>query len=166
MDRDSVVLPGTRHLLRPDGAATLLAALFGLMLGHSTAAHSASDAAAIAGCPSTPNCVSSRSHDEGHHVRPLSFEGSREDAWQRLRRALRDEPRLRVVEDRPAEGYLRAEATSRMFGFVDDVELKLVPEANIIDVRSASRVGYWDLGVNRRRVERLRVRYRQSSDQP
>jgi uncharacterized protein (DUF1499 family) len=42
---------------------------------------------------------------------------------------------------------------------VDDLEFRLIPEEHIIDVRSASRVGYWDLGANRRRVERIRERF-------
>ena len=120
----------------------------------------------LAGCPATPNCVSSRSSTDGHHIRPFTFEGSPGVAWERLKRAVQSEPRLAVVEDDPQAGYLRIEATSRLLGFVDDVEFRLVPDAGIIDVRSASRVGYWDLGVNRRRVERLREQFVALSDRP
>jgi len=45
---------------------------------------------------------------------------------------------------------------SRFFGFIDDLELKLDPQSKTISIRSASRRGYYDLGVNRRRVENLR----------
>ena len=52
--------------------------------------------------------------------------------------------------------YIHAEARSAMFGFVDDVELQMLPSGDVIAIRSASRVGYSDMGVNRRRVERIR----------
>jgi uncharacterized protein (DUF1499 family) len=90
----------------------------------------------------------------------LSFEGSAEDALEALKRALRGEPRLDVVDEKPADHYLRAEATSAVLRFVDDVELQVMAKEKVIEVRSASRLGYWDLGVNRRRVERLRERFR------
>jgi len=77
-------------------------------------------------------------------------------AWEALKRALAAEPGIRIAEEDKERGYLRAEATSRIFRFVDDVAFQLVAEERLIHVRSASRVGYWDLGVNRRRVERLR----------
>jgi uncharacterized protein (DUF1499 family) len=108
-------------------------------------------------CPKTPNCVSSRDRDEGRFIRPLSFDGAAEQAWKHLRTALLEDERVRVVAEGP--GVLRAESTSRVFRFVDDLEFRLIPEEHIIDVRSASRVGYWDLGVNRRRVERIRERF-------
>jgi uncharacterized protein (DUF1499 family) len=79
-----------------------------------------------------------------------------EEAWAALKRAVGSEPRTRLVEEDKERWYLRAEARSRLFRFVDDVEFQLVPEERLVHVRSASRVGYWDLGVNRRRVERLR----------
>jgi uncharacterized protein (DUF1499 family) len=79
-----------------------------------------------------------------------------DEAWAALKRVLGAEPRTRVVEEDNERWYLRAEATSRLFRFVDDVEFQLIPEEHLMHVRSASRVGYWDLGVNRRRVERLR----------
>lgn len=60
-----------------------------------------------------------------------------------------------MVEEDRGDGYMRAEAVSFLFRFVDDVEFQILPEDHLIHVRSASRVGYWDLGVNRRRVERI-----------
>jgi uncharacterized protein (DUF1499 family) len=64
-------------------------------------------------------------------------------------------PRTRIVTD--AEGYLHAECRSALLGFVDDLELHLRPADAQIAVRSASRLGYSDMGVNRRRVEALRA---------
>jgi uncharacterized protein (DUF1499 family) len=63
-------------------------------------------------------------------------------------------PRTRIVAD--TGSYLHAECRSALFGFVDDLELQLRPDRSLIAVRSASRVGYSDLGANRRRVEELR----------
>jgi uncharacterized protein (DUF1499 family) len=56
-------------------------------------------------------------------------------------------------------GYLWATFTTRVFRFVDDMALRMEAARGVIHVRSASRVGYWDLGVNRKRVETLRVRF-------
>ncbi len=108
-------------------------------------------------CPDTPNCVSSRDRDQRHHVRPLSFDGPADQAWSDARAALLEEARTAIVAELPT--VLRAESVSLVFRFVDDVILELVPDRKLIEVRSASRVGYWDLGVNRRRVERIRARF-------
>jgi uncharacterized protein (DUF1499 family) len=108
----------------------------------------------LAPCPTSPNCISSQASDEGHHAAPFRFTGEASQAWRRLKSALHTEPRLTITED--TGGYLHAEARSRVFHFVDDVEFVLDPAAEMIQVRSASRVGYSDFGVNRRRVERIR----------
>lgn len=104
-------------------------------------------------CPGTPNCVSSQDVTASR-IEPLAFSGDAATAWRRLAAVLAGMPRMRVVES--SERYLRAEATSRVFGFVDDVEFLLDASVGIIHVRSASRVGYSDLGVNRDRVESIR----------
>lgn len=109
----------------------------------------------LADCPDSPNCVSSRATDPGHRVEPIRFDGDPAAAWQRLRSVAAGWPRWRVITD--AEGYLHVEARTLVFGFVDDLECQLDPEARVIHVRSASRVGHSDLGVNRVRVERLRA---------
>ncbi|MDX1431956.1 MAG: DUF1499 domain-containing protein [Gammaproteobacteria bacterium] len=111
----------------------------------------------LAPCPETPNCVSSLSDDPDRRVAPIAFTGDAAEAFARLARLVEATPRTRVVERRP--DYLRVEFTSRLFGFVDDVELVLDAPGRVIQVRSASRVGYWDLGANRRRVEDLRERF-------
>ena len=67
------------------------------------------------------------------------------------------EPRITIV--REEEGYMHAEARSLLFRFVDDVEFLLDADNRLIHVRSASRTGYSDLGVNRRRVERIRTAF-------
>lgn len=110
----------------------------------------------ISDCPSSPNCVSSRAQDPEHRVDPIAVDVAPDAAWEILRQTLAAEPRLRIVEERKDQWYLHAEATSLVFRFVDDVEFQLDPEQRLLHVRSASRVGHWDLGINRRRVERLR----------
>jgi uncharacterized protein (DUF1499 family) len=111
----------------------------------------------LADCPDSPNCVSSQSDDPEHRVEPLPLRGSGSEALARLRSVLAAMPHTRIVEEQG--DYLHAEATSLVFGFVDDVELLVDEGAKVIHVRSASRVGHSDLGVNRDRVERLREAY-------
>ena len=104
-------------------------------------------------CPQTPNCVSSLADDEIHAVDPIPFSGPWESAMARLERVLSEMPGARIVS---LEGpYLRATFRSPVLRFVDDLELLADPEASLVHVRSASRVGSWDFGANRRRVERL-----------
>jgi uncharacterized protein (DUF1499 family) len=105
-------------------------------------------------CPSSPNCVSSDASDEGHAVEPLRIATSPDEAWTTLAEILRERPRTKITAR--TDRYLHAEVRSALFRFVDDVEFHLRPVEGIIAVRSASRVGYSDLGVNRRRVEGLR----------
>lgn len=105
-------------------------------------------------CPDRPNCVSSQSADPRHAIRPLSYEGTRADAAERLLKLLRSMPRSRVVTVTP--DYIHAEFTSRVFRFVDDVEFVFAGADKNIQLRSASRLGYSDFGVNRKRVETIR----------
>ena len=108
----------------------------------------------LAPCPASPNCVSSQATDAEHFTDPLRFTGDATLVWDQLKSALGTESRLTIVED--TGSYLHAEVRSLVFRFVDDIEFVLDPEAGVIQVRSASRAGYSDFGVNRRRVERIR----------
>ena len=114
----------------------------------------------LADCPSSPNCVNSQTGDEDHAVAPFTYEGSRQDAFNRLENAVTSLKRTQIVEER--DDYLRVECKSAILRFVDDVEFYF-PEENVIHVRSASRIGYSDLGVNRKRVEKLRKLFNASS---
>lgn len=112
--------------------------------------------ARFAPCPKRPNCVSSMFfQDKGHYVLPISImplgEKSRID---RLLEVINSFENIKVVE--MDDNYLRVEFTSKWFGFVDDVEF-LIKDSHT-DVRSASRIGYSDMGVNRRRIEDIRER--------
>ena len=108
----------------------------------------------FATCPDTPNCVSSETQDPRHAVAPMQLAGNSEKEWAEIRTVVGALPRSRIVT--ATEHYLHATLKSRLFGFIDDLELKLDPHTKMIGIRSASRTGAYDLGVNRRRVENLR----------
>ena len=108
----------------------------------------------LAACPQTPNCVSSQAANGRNAIAPFAFDEPAATAWDRLKSVVQSQARTVIVDE--TANYLHAETRSRLFGFVDDVEFLLLPDDNIIHVRSASRTGYSDFGVNRRRVERLR----------
>jgi len=135
--------------------ATLPAMLLAVILSLMSTILPAGEALhTLAPCPASPNCVCSRAGDRSHFIEPLRYTGNAERAWQRLKAALGSESRLTIAED--SGDYLHAEARSLLFRFVDDIEFLLDPGEGVIQVRSASRVGYSDFGVNRRRVERIR----------
>ena len=114
----------------------------------------------LAPCPSSPNCVSSDAEDQAHRVEPFRIAAPAERTWETLREVVAALPRTLVVK---ATGdYLHAECASAIMGFVDDLELHLRSPEGTIAVRSASRVGYSDLGVNTNRVERLRQKLEQA----
>ncbi len=108
-------------------------------------------------CPSSPNCVSSQATDAKHGIDPIAYDASAKEARDRLEEIVRDMPRTRVV--RRDEDYMQLECTSRIFRFVDDVEFWFDDANKVIHCRSASRKGYSDLGVNRRRLEAIRERF-------
>ncbi|WP_319423605.1 DUF1499 domain-containing protein [Pleurocapsa sp. FMAR1] len=109
----------------------------------------------LAACPSSPNCVVSQDGDEKHAVEPITYKSDRATAKETLLKVLSVVPRTEVIED--TDNYIYAESTSRIFKFVDDAEFYFPEDENIIQVRSASRVGESDLGVNRRRIEQIRL---------
>ena len=113
----------------------------------------------LAPCPNKPNCVSSQAaaSDTQHYIEALTYSGEPAQAREQLERAIAGMKRARVVV-REAK-YWRAEFTSALWRFVDDVEFLFDDDARRIDIRSASRVGYSDLGVNRRRIEEIRRRF-------
>jgi len=105
-------------------------------------------------CPNSPNCVCSQDTAPQHAIAPLSFTSDVATARARLLKALATLPRIKILVDQPE--YLHATSTTLIMRFVDDLEFLIDPQAKVIHVRSASRLGYSDLGVNRKRVEALR----------
>ena len=107
----------------------------------------------VAGCPATPNCVSSAApaDDAEHRVAPLAYTGGAAAAKERMKRVVAAMPRTALVGE--TEHTLRFTFTSALVRFVDDVDMVFVDGR--IEIRSASRVGKDDLGANRRRVEAI-----------
>ena len=95
--------------------------------------------------------------DAGHAIAPLTYTGTRERAMEALVKIIEATPRTRIVSR--SQDYIYAEYQSALMGFVDDVEFWFEPGAKTIQVRSASRLGYSDFGVNRARVEDIRRRF-------
>ncbi|MEN8207377.1 MAG: DUF1499 domain-containing protein [Pseudomonadota bacterium] len=110
-------------------------------------------------CPDSPNCVSSLSTDETHYIEPFSYADAPTQAWDRLKAAVLSGKRVTLIEDTGT--YLHVEVRSLIFRFTDDVEFLLLDKDKLIHVRSASRTGHSDFGVNRRRVEQIRTRFNQ-----
>jgi len=106
-------------------------------------------------CPSSPNCVSTQAQDEGHAIGPFRYRKSRAEAKEALKEIVQSLPRTKLVEEN--ESYLHYEFTSLLLRFVDDVEFLFDDDTKTIHFRSASRSGYGDLGVNRKRMEQLRT---------
>jgi uncharacterized protein (DUF1499 family) len=108
----------------------------------------------LAPCPAKPNCVSSETgEDADHRIAPIDYSGTdAEAAWVRVRQVIAElGGEVAIVDD----AYIAATFTSSLFRFVDDVECRLDPSKQQIQIRSASRVGYSDLGVNRKRAEAI-----------
>jgi len=106
----------------------------------------------LAPCKPSPNCVSSQADlaDREHYIAPLAFRGSMQD----LRRAVESMARASVIS--AERNYLYAEFRTRLMRYVDDVELYYDEKQGLVHVRSASRLGRRDFGVNRNRIEALR----------
>ena len=111
-------------------------------------------------CPDTPNCVCSEDTASSAYIEALHFSGSPEAAWVKLKQLVVSSGGVINKEDRT---YLLSSYTSRWLRFVDDVEFRMDAENRLIHVRSASRVGHSDFGVNKKRVEMLRGLFNQTS---
>ncbi len=110
-------------------------------------------------CPESPNCVSSLAKPENDHfIDPFIIKGSSDETWKALIKILKNQGRTIITKE--SENSIDAEVKSLVFRFVDDVQFRLDNQAGVIHVRSASRTGYSDLGVNRKRVEEIRKQLR------
>ena len=113
-------------------------------------------------CPNSPNCVSSKSKDPGRAMPPLPYLKSGEESMNSLVAIVREMKRATIVSSTPS--YLHVEFRSALFRFVDDVEFVLDDSARLIHFRSASRTGYYDFGVNRKRMKEISDRYLRSAE--
>jgi uncharacterized protein (DUF1499 family) len=111
----------------------------------------------LAACPATPNCVNSQApaSDVEHSIAPIEFGGKASATMENLKFVLKNMPRTNIVTE-SNNNYIYVEATSKLMGFVDDVEFYIDDAGKNIQVRSASRLGESDLGVNRQRIEEIR----------
>jgi uncharacterized protein (DUF1499 family) len=145
-----------RGFAQSGGFLLLLGLLTGCMGGSPTRLGGLM--AGLSPCPGTPNCVQT---DLGR-LAPGWEAHAPSGLMQALESAVQSLPRTRIVATELGGGgvYLHAESRSRILGFVDDLELRIPPggaeAGGAMGVRSASRVGHSDMGVNAKRVERLR----------
>lgn len=107
-------------------------------------------------CPSTPNCVCSEYPGHVSFIAPLPFTGYSDLAWQLAKETIIT-MEGEIITD--MQNYIHAVFRSRIFRFVDDLEIRLDKNTGVLHLRSASRVGYSDLGMNKKRVETFRTLY-------
>ncbi len=122
------------------------------------------DSGRLGELPSSPNAVSSQTDDLSRRVEPLPFIGSLSESRQRLVRAAEAYGRVRLIRDEP--NYLHMVFTTALMRYKDDVEFLFVEEDRTIHVRSASRIGYSDMGLNRSRYDQLRLFYLENPELP
>ena len=116
----------------------------------------------LAPCPDSPNCVSTKSNDPDRTMAPLPYLTSGRESMDRLVAIVREMKRATIVSATPS--YLHVEFRSALFRFVDDVEFALDDLARVIHFRSASRTGYYDFGVNRKRMKEISDRYLRATE--
>lgn len=105
-------------------------------------------------CPSTPNCVCSQHARGENSIEPIAAGGDFPTVWAKLAQHLKSLERVDIIEE--SARYIYAEFRTKGLGFVDDVEFLGMPEEGVIHVRSASRLGKYDFGANRKRIEAIR----------
>ena len=110
----------------------------------------------LAPCPNSPNCVVSQGGDNRHHIDPIAYEGEKPAAVELMQQVVQELPGTRIAVQ--TDDYLHVEFRSKIMGFVDDAEF-FFPDAAVIHMRSASRLGYFDFGANRKRLETIRHRF-------
>lgn len=160
---DAKMPPGTLHIRKPilfgttsaSRVVTGLVALLQFACASERPDNLGVKDGVLMACPSTPNCVSSFAADERHRIAPLPFNGDADEALALLQQVLERRSDATIIDEQP--GYLRAELRTTLF--VDDAEFLLDRGQSVIQVRSASRLGYSDLGKNRRRMEDLRGQF-------
>ena len=109
-------------------------------------------------CPAAPHCVTSEvAESASAYVAPIAMNGL--TSLQARNWLIRAMTEMQGQINTQADRYLAASFKSKMFGFIDDLECRIDSAAGVIQVRSASRLGYYDMGANRRRVNELRQRF-------
>lgn len=109
-------------------------------------------------CPKSPNCVSSQSLDAKHKLDPLKYTGTIEEGKERIKEIISTFKRTRLVTEQ--SNYLHYEFRTATFKFVDDVEFYFDDADKLIHFRSAARLGWSDLGVNKKRMLKVSEMYK------
>lgn len=109
----------------------------------------------LGACPDKPNCVSTTAKDKAHFIEPFRYAVDSVKVKSVLLEVINSQERTRIITD--SGNYIHAEFKSKVFRFTDDVEFLIDDKDKIINIRSASRIGYSDMGVNRTRIENLRL---------
>ncbi|MBT5019884.1 DUF1499 domain-containing protein [bacterium] len=130
-----------------------LLGLIGLSLMSKRPANLGVNEGQLAPCPTSPNCVSSQSNDSEHGMTPIKYQGDTASNIQNIKSVMQARPRTNLITER--DNYLHFEATSKILRFVDDIEFYIDEENQLIQFRSASRVGRSDMGVNRKRMNEI-----------
>lgn len=104
-------------------------------------------------CPNSPNCVSTQSIDEKHKIDPIKYTTSLEEAKNKILKIIDSLKRIKIITD--TENYIHIEFRTALFRFVDDMEFYFDDSEKLIHFRSAARLGYSDMGVNRKRMENI-----------
>lgn len=139
----------------------LLAVLFGLTMiiggcGEKMVSNPGLTDGRLASCPSSPNCVSSMEEGD-QYITPLAFSGDDPAALLKMKKVLPELPGMEIQQE--SGDYLWVTFSSKVFGFVDDLEIYIPAGEKQIHFRSAARTGYYDFGVNRKRIEKIRAEF-------
>lgn len=113
----------------------------------------------LAACPDTPNCVNSQSENSLHYIKPMTYSSTPTQAMDDLKTIIEKLEQAKIMTI--TENYLYVEFSSAFWGFVDDTEFLIDTNAQVIQVRSAARLGQSDLGVNRKRIEMISKKFNQ-----
>lgn len=111
----------------------------------------------LVSCPDSPNCVVSQNADDTHSISPIAYDTDLDTARETLLKVLKVVPRTKIIEQ--TNDYIYAQSESRLMGFIDDLEFYFPEDEKVIHLRSSSRLGESDLGVNRRRLEQIRFAF-------
>jgi uncharacterized protein (DUF1499 family) len=117
----------------------------------------------LAPCPKSPNCVSSENDSGSDRIEPLAITGTPGAARECLKRAIEG---IGGAIEFESDGYIWAVFKTTVFRFIDDMEFRIDTRHRVIHLRSASRIGYYDFGVNHRRTAALRQRFLQEQARP
>jgi uncharacterized protein (DUF1499 family) len=112
----------------------------------------------LAPCTKKPNCVSSLAPKESsQYIDAFKFSDDPDADLKILQSVLASMTGIGVITQQ--KDYIHAECRSRLFGFVDDLEFYWDDNDKLCHVRSAARLGFYDFGVNRKRVEKIRAEF-------